>query len=80
MTTKRRCYFTMVLHPEKGWTRVGKAYASRTVAASWLPVVHRAWQGCRARVAQCTVRYVAGRLDAASVETLDRKFNMEAPR
>lgn len=80
MTTKRRCYFTMAMHPEKGWTRVGKAYGSREVAASWLPVIRRAWRGCRVRVAQCTLRYAAGRLDARSAAVLDRKFNMEAPR
>jgi len=75
--TKRRVYFTMVDHPVKGWIRVGPAYPTRDVAASWLPFVSGAWKVCGARVAQFTARWVDGELDERSVRTLDQKFNMD---
>lgn len=53
---KRTVFFTMVMHPAKGWTRVGNAYPSRKAAADWLPFVRGAWRGLRAKVSQCAVR------------------------
>jgi len=42
---KRTVFFTMVMHPANGWTRVGNAYPSRKAAADWLPFVRGAWRG-----------------------------------
>lgn len=78
-TEKRRVYFTMVLHPARGWIRVGNAYASQESAKSWLSFVRGSWRGCRARVAQCTLRLVDGKPDSRSLAVLDKKFNMDAP-
>ena len=78
-TTKRRVWFTMVLHPVNGWMRAGKAFSSREDAVDWLPVVRGAWRGLRCRVAQCTLCWINGNLDRQSIKTLDEKFNMDAP-
>ena len=75
----RRVWFTMVLHPAKGWMRAGKAYGSRKAAREWVPFVRVAWRGLRVKVSQCTLRWVNGQLDERSRRTLDEKFNMDAP-
>jgi hypothetical protein len=75
----RRVWFTMVLHPVDGWTRVGNAYGSREAAVEWLPIVRGAWRGCRARVAQCTLRLVDGAPDERSARVLSEKFNLDPP-
>lgn len=80
----RRVFFTMVLNPWKGesgaWERVGKAYATREAARSWLPFVRGAWRNvCRVKIAQCTLRFKDGVLTERSKEILDKKFNMDAP-
>lgn len=75
----RRVWFTMVLVPTKGWTRVGKAYGSRKSARGWLGFVGKAWRGLRTRVAQCTLRWNGGVMDERSRRILSEKFNMEPP-
>lgn len=75
----RRVWFVMVLHPDKGWMRVGNAYGSRQAAREWLPLVRGAWRGLRTRVSQCTLRWVNGELTDRSRRTLDEKFNLDAP-
>lgn len=77
MNEKRTVYFTMVLHPLDGWTRVGNAYASRKAASGWLRFVRGAWRGCKAKVAQCTVCLVDGRLDERSARVISEKFNLD---
>lgn len=77
--TKQTVYFTMVLHPGKGWIRVGNAYASRKAATEWLPFVRGVWRGCRARVSQCTLHIYDGKLTYSSLRVLDRKYNLDAP-
>lgn len=79
-TTKQTVYFTMVLHPLKGWVRTGQAKASRDDATQWLPVVRGAWRGCRTKVSQLTIRFVDGVMDEKSRITLDKKFNMDPPQ
>lgn len=75
---KRTLFFTMVMLPEKGWTRVGNAYPSRQDAAEWLPFVRGAWRGLRAKVSQCTVRLENGRVSEKSRRVLDEKYNIDA--
>lgn len=75
---ERRLFFTMVLHPSSGWTRVGPAYPSREAAREWLPFVRGSWRGLPAKVAQCTVRLEGGKVCEASRRVLDEKFNMES--
>lgn len=75
----RRVWFTMVLVPEKGWVRVGRAYASKDVARGWLPFVSKSWHGLRTKVAQCTLRWEDGQITPRSRELLSVKFNMEPP-
>lgn len=79
ISERKRVYFTMVLHPAGGWTRVGNAYGSRKSAQGWVPFVRKSWRGLRTRVSQCTLHLIDGKLDARSVKILDRKFNMDAP-
>ena len=76
---RRRMFFIMVNHPLKGWTRVGKAYAKKEVAQSWVPFVRGAWRCCRVKVSQFTAVFRDGKLDEKSRETLDKKFNMDSP-
>ncbi|MFH1604883.1 MAG: hypothetical protein ABIH03_13350 [Pseudomonadota bacterium] len=80
VTVVRRVWFTMVLHPAKGWIRAGKAYGSREAAREWVPFIRGAWHGLRVKVSQCTLRWVNGQLDERSRRTLDEKFNMDAPK
>ncbi len=75
---KRTVFFTMVMHPETGWTRVGNAYPSRKAAADWLPFVRGAWRGLRAKVSQCTVRFEGGKVCEQSRRLLDEKYNLDA--
>jgi hypothetical protein len=75
----RRVFFTMVLHPETGWTRVGRCYGTKEAARQWLPLVRGAWRGLRVKVAQCTLRWKDGQMTESSRKTLSEKFNMEPP-
>ena len=75
----RRVWFTMVLVPGKGWTRVGKAYGSKEAARGWLGFVSKAWHGLRVKVSQCTLRWRDGEMTDRSKETLSTKYNMEPP-
>jgi hypothetical protein len=76
-TLVRRVWFTMVLVPTKGWTRVGKAYGSEKSARGWLRLVSQEWDGLRTKTAQCTLRWKDGVMDERSRRTLSEKFNME---
>jgi hypothetical protein len=78
MRTTRRVFFTMVMHPVSGWTRVGNAYPSKESAQDWVPFVRRAWRGLRTRVAQCTLSFENGVLSERSRSVLDQKFNLDA--
>ncbi|GAF83362.1 unnamed protein product [marine sediment metagenome] len=78
--TKKTFYFTMVHHPTKGLTRVGKAYSSRAVAQSWVPFLRHALHGLRVTVSQCTFTWRDGVLDERSRRVLDEKFNMDPPK
>ena len=73
---KRTIFFTMVMHPEKGWIRVGNSYPSRAAAAEWLPFVRGAWRGLRVKVSQCTLRLEGGKVCDASQRMLDDKYNL----
>ena len=75
---KRTVFFTMVMHPVTGWTRVGNAYPSRKAAADWLTFVRGAWRGLRAKVSQCTVRLEGGKVCEQSRRLLDEKYNLDA--
>lgn len=77
--TVRRVWFTMVLVPVKGWTRVGGAYGSEKAARGWLRFVSQAWHGLRTKTSQCTLRWKDGVMDERSRKTLSEKFNMEPP-
>ena len=74
-----RVFFTMVNHPRYGWIRVGKAYASSQAAREWVPFVRSYWRGLRTKVVSCSLRFVDGKLTAASAKKLDVKFNMSPP-
>jgi hypothetical protein len=76
---RRVVFFTMVRHPFNGWTRVGKAFASKESAKGWVPFVRKAWRGCHTKVSQCTLIWRDGKLTPKSVKVLDEKFNMDAP-
>ena len=75
---RRDVYFTMV-RLAKGWTRVGKAYATKEAAESWLDFVSKAWGDRLAEVSGCTLTFVNGQLDEDSRRTLDKTYNMDAP-
>lgn len=75
----RTVYFTMILHPARGWMRVGNAFGSRSSAKEWLPFVSSAWHGMRAKVARCTIRFEGAIPDQASRKVLDEKFNLDVP-
>ena len=77
-TEKRTVFFTMIMHPIKGWTRVGNAYGSRKSAAEWLPFVRGSWRGLRAKVSQCTLRLENGVISPSSKRVLDKKYNLDA--
>lgn len=73
---RRRVYFTMILHPLNGWIRVGKAYAKREVAKSWLSFARSAWHKWPGKVSSCLLVTIDGEPDAATVKRLDA-FNMD---
>lgn len=75
---KRTIFFTMVMHPAKGWMRAGSAYPSRKAANDWLPFVRGAWRGLRVKVSQCTVRLEGGKPCEKSKRLLDEKYNLDA--
>lgn len=78
MSEARTVFFVMVDHP-LGPKRVGNAYSSRKSAQSWVPLVRAAWKGIHTYVEPAELTFVDGKLDAASVELLDKKFNMDPP-
>ena len=75
---KRTVFFTMINHPQSGWTRVGNAYGSRHAATEWLPFVRGAWRGLRAKVSLCTLYFEDGKVCEKSRKLLDTKYNMTA--
>ena len=75
---KRTVFFTMVMHPLKGWTRVGNAYPTRKLAGEWVPFVRAAWKGLRVKVSQCTVYLENGKVSEKSRRLLDTKYNLDA--
>ena len=75
---KRTVFFTMVMHPLKGWTRVGNAYPTRKLAGEWVPFVRGAWKGLRVKVSQCTVYLENGKVSEKSRRLLDTKYNLDA--
>jgi len=76
--TKRKLFFTMVLHPFNGWTRVGNAYTSKEQAQEWLPMVRGSWYMCKCKISQFTAIYIDGKLSDKSKEILDKKFNLDS--
>lgn len=75
---KRTLFFTMMMHPVKGWTRVGNVYPSRKAAADWLPFVRGYWRGMRVKVSQATVRLDDnGKICEKSRRLLDEKYNLD---
>jgi hypothetical protein len=78
MQTTRTVYFTMILHPASGWTRIGNAYPSKAAAKDWVPFVRRAWRGLRTKVEPCTLLFDDGVLNEESRRLLDQKFNVDA--
>ncbi len=75
---RRTVYFTMV-HTLAGPVRVGPAYSSREVAEGWLDFVKSARSAAGAHVDECTLTLVDGQMDPASVDVLDRVYNMDPP-
>lgn len=75
---KRTLFFTMVMHPDAGWMRVGNAFTSRKAAAEWLPFVRFTWRGLQAKVSQCTVRLDGGKVCDKSRRLLSEKYNIDA--
>ncbi len=75
---RRDVYFTMV-RLAKGWTRVGKAYATKETAESWLDFVSKAWGDRPAEVSTCSLTWINGDLDLESICKLDQMYNMNAP-
>ena len=75
---KRTVFFTMVMHPLKGWIRVGNAYPTRKSASEWVPFVRGAWKGLRVKVSQCTVYLENGKVSEKSRRLLDAKYNLDA--
>lgn len=72
-------YFHMVLHPFNGWTRVGKAYASRKCAKTWTKVVRGYWRGLHTKIEECTLEWREGKLTPESVVLLSMRYNMDPP-
>lgn len=75
---KRTVYFIMVDHP-LGPQRVGNAYRTRKAAQEWVGFVRSAWRGLRTYVKAAKLTLVDGKLDARSIELLDKVFNMDPP-
>lgn len=80
VTDGQRVWFLMVHHPCGKVIRVGQAYSTRGQAASWRSFVRGGWRGCRVSIATLTLHAnTDGTLTAATLRTLDRKFNLDAP-
>ena len=73
------CYFTMVLHPFRGWIRVGRQYGSREMANSWVPFVQKSWRGCRVKVEAFKFTSVNGVLTDYSRKKLAERYNIDVP-
>ena len=73
------CYFTMVLHPFRGWIRVGRQYGSREMAKSWVPFVQKSWRGCRVKVEAFKFTSVNGVLTDDSRKKLAERYNIDVP-
>ena len=72
-------YFTMILHPLNGWIRVGRPYATRATAQSWIPFVRKAWRGCKAKVETFIPKYENGEMNAESKRILSDRYNFDPP-
>lgn len=77
--TKRKVFFTMMHHPAKGWIRVGRPFASREVAKSWVPFVEKAKGGAPVHVESFTLIFDNGSLTPACVKRLSARYNMDPP-
>lgn len=73
------CYFTMVLHPFRGWIRVGRQYGSRDMAKSCVPFVQKSWLGCRVKVEAFKFTSVNGVLTDDSRKKLAERYNIDVP-
>ncbi len=76
---KRTVFFTMINHPQSGWTRVGNAYGSRHAATEWLPFVRGAWRGAYGQKFR-NVRFILkmAKFCEKLRNLLDTKYNMTA--
>ncbi len=73
-----RVYFVMV-HGPRPPSRVGNAYALRETAASWGDFAAKA---CRCEgwtVEALDLEWEGGRLSAATLDVLDRRYNLDPP-
>lgn len=77
--TEIRTVFFIMLDRPAGPTRVGNAYSSRERAKEWVKFVSKAHR-CRAFITRADLTLVDGQLDAASVELLDKVFNLDPPK
>lgn len=75
---KRSVYFIMVAGL-KGPKRVGKAYSSREAAKGWVGFVRAFFRGRRVSIRRANLTLIDGKLDARSIELLDKVFNMDPP-
>ena len=78
VTTEKTVYFTMVLHPASGWTRVGNAYPSRESARDWVPFVRGCWRALKVKVQPCRLEFHDGVLSEESKRILDEKYNLDS--
>lgn len=78
VATEKTVYFTMVLHPASGWTRVGNAYPSPGSAKDWVPFVRGRWRGLGVKVESCRLEFHDGVLSEESKRILDEKFNLDS--
>lgn len=74
----RTVFFIMVDHP-LGPRRVGNAYSSRDRAKEWVAFV-RKFHRLRTYIQRADLKFIDGQLDAASVELLDKVFNLDPPK
>ena len=77
--SERTVYFTMVEWPRGTVKRCGNAYAHRSTAESWLPIVSGSYNGAPSFVEACTVVLVDGKPDADSLRMLDERYNLDPP-
>ena len=78
MRTSKTVFFSMIMHPASGWTRVGNAYPNKEAAKDWVPFVRRAWRGLRTKVEPCVLLFDDGVLSEESQCLLDQKFNLDS--